>query len=615
MTSLPRLFEELQLAIGGAFQEALQAKVTFLTNKLKDMIKWLKENEEQVKQFGHLLGSLATALFKLFDMAIKTVVSLPGKIQGAGVAIARFLNDTFDLISEEQLEENVNNLGRTAKQAIAIIVTVAATGVSAIVNSLGWLVDSFKAFVSFVKGDTTWNDFGREIDESWERHMTNIENNAASAFFGASDALGLIPKAAEEAEEAVDDYSKAVEDAVDDSEALAAALKEVEKAFQDLQEEVEEELELDVIKRAREQVERELQESFRREDIERNFQDRLDKIKEQGGDKSLKNFERWQEQRQQAAKDHSKRLVDIERSYQQNLKDLQEDFEADANELARKRDAVGLLALERRHKRNLGEAKKARDREKEDAQRSYDEQLEKLKESYEKFEDQITESIEDQIDAAEKAREKEYESFERSLDRQRQLRELHATWEEEDRQRELQKKLDDLGESFADIEGITADGLSGVLGEWEGFFGDLSGLYQSFIAEQQYLNSLIAANAPSPLGLGSPLGLPNDPTAPGFLNNPYYNRGSGRGRGGESTGSENFGQMGQVSSMLAGMFNSIRVPDVAMAGGSLPQRLESAPPQTTKKEIHVTADLTGIDPHMQQVVINTMMEIERNKGG
>ena len=48
----------------------------------------------------------------------------------------------------------------------------------------------------------------------------------------------------------------------------------------------------------------------------------------------------------------------------------------------------------------------------------------------------------------------------------------------------------------------------------------------------------------------------------------------------------------------------------------LPARLPAVPPSRSvdRREIHVTADLLGVDPYMQEVVINTMLEIERNRG-
>ena len=73
------------------------------------------------------------------------------------------------------------------------------------------------------------------------------------------------------------------------------------------------------------------------------------------------------------------------------------------------------------------------------------------------------------------------------------------------------------------------------------------------------------------------------------------------------------GQAGQVSALLAdalaGMKPSIITPQTE-------PRLPAVSPVSSvdRREIHVTADLEGVDPHLQQVVINTMLEIERNRG-
>ena len=75
-----------------------------------------------------------------------------------------------------------------------------------------------------------------------------------------------------------------------------------------------------------------------------------------------------------------------------------------------------------------------------------------------------------------------------------------------------------------------------------------------------------------------------------------------------------YGQAGQVSTMLAGIGVGGNMPMLTVP--QEPSRLPAVGPSSTtdRREIHITADLLGVDPYIQQSVINTMLEIERNRG-
>ena len=132
------------------------------------------------------------------------------------------------------------------------------------------------------------------------------------------------------------------------------------------------------------------------------------------------------------------------------------------------------------------------------------------------------------------------------------------------------------------------------------------------------MNAQMVANVPGP-GLPLTPGVGYHPSAAAGYN-PNAGRWQGqsgrpgRARAGESTGSENFGQAGQVSTLLADILANSR--PLMTIPNQTPPRLPGASPQSTvqRKEIHVTADLSGIDPHLQQMLINTITEIERNRG-
>ncbi|KKM66588.1 hypothetical protein LCGC14_1479710, partial [marine sediment metagenome] len=222
---------------------------------------------------------------------------------------------------------------------------------------------------------------------------------------------------------------------------------------------------------------------------------------------------------------------------------------------------------------------------------------------------------------------------------------------------------------FIDLEGLTREGLSDVAGEWEFFYGELDRYFEDFVsAKEQRLDSLIGKltdfrydleeyeeerladieerkenqrtpSRPQPIPRPSPRST-TGPTsqAPTQSSESYeiarrnadriaiYNRQRQERlrelRAGDVTGYygvgqvdlRNVGQAGQVSALLADALSRGR-PAITIPS-QLPARLPAVPPSRSvdRREIHVTADLLGVDPYMQEVVINTMLEIERNRG-
>jgi len=671
MTSLPRLMEELQLAIGGAFQEALQAKITYMTRKLKELLKWFEENEEQVREFGHFIGVLAEQLFNLLDKVLKFAVSMPGHLEEAGIALAKYYRWLFNLdITDAEIEKRQAKLGVYFKQAITLIITYAAAGISTIVNSLGFAVDIIRGLWQLLKGEIDRFDLGEQLDADWNRHAENIINDAREAANIITDSLGMsfeglsddLEETGDAAEKAAEDFEKLTREAGE----LSEALQKVDDALNDLRKDLGAEMKAEFIQDFRDAIDRAIQESFRREDIERNFQERIRSIEESAEERREGLHDEAAKARLKLASDHSERLLRIEQTYREQLLIIQEDFTFEAEELARKRDTVGILALLRRKNRELKRAEDARNKANKSEDKNYDKQLKQLRDSLKEQGKELDKGIKDQIKRAEDARVKEYENLERSLERQRLIRGLHAQWEKDDFETDKAQRLEDLFDHFIDVEGLTREGLNVVAGEWEFFYGELDRYFEDFVsAKEQRLEGLRAALAAlnvtivTPSGRGSrttgetpatnvaPPGQPvpeppppeqSVPELPTQSSESYeiarrnadriarYNRQRQERlrelRAGDVTGYygvgqvdlRNVGQAGQVSTLLADALSRGR-PAITVPN-QLPARLPAVPPSRSvdRREIHVTADLLGVDPYMQEVVINTMLEIERNRG-
>lgn len=670
MTSLPRLMEELQLAIGGAFQETLQSKITFMSKKLKELLKWFEENKEQVKEFGHFVGTMAEQLFILLDKVIDFAISIPNLLVEAGTALAKYNRLVFGLdLTNEEIEERTTKLGTYFKQAIALIVTYAVAGVSTVVNYVGLAVDNVKALLQFIRGEIDQVELGEQTAEIWNEHMENIISDTREAASIITDALGMsieglgddLEDMGDEAEDAAEDIEK-VTRAVGE---LSAALQGVDDALNKLREELGAEMKAEWIQRYREAVERAIQESFRREDIERNFQERIRDIEDKAEERRQADQNEANKSRLKLAGDHSKRLLKIEQTHRERLRDIEEDFEYEAGELARKRDTVNILALLRRKGRELKKAEQARDKDTKSEKENYKERLKQLRDNLKEQGKQIDKSIEDQIKRAEDARDKDYENLERSLERQRTLRVLRAQWERDDSDEDTRQRLTDLFDYFEDQEGITREGLTDVAREHEWFYGELDEYFEDFISgKEERLKGLIGAladfkdavDAATRTGRGTrttgetpgtqespsrqlnPPPPPPPPTPAEQRSESYYiaRRNADRLaeynrrrqdrlrelREEDTTGYYgvgqvdlmNVGQAGQVSTLLADALSRGR-PTITVPN-QLPARLPPVPPSRSvdRRELHVTADLLGVDPYMQQVVINTMLEIEKNRG-
>lgn len=659
ITSLPRFIEEVQLALGGLFQPAEAERIGFYTETLIKLQTWFDENQDVVDQWAIAIGK-ATGLF--FDF-VEQIEKIPAAIQDAGIAIAKVFGD------ESEIDKNVDNMALHAQQAIALIAYSVGAMIGSMIAAAKVGYDIILGIKDLIAGGIGTDEFVRRIEESNERNKREAREFANSWIEAAIDVLPLLGETAEAIEDVADETENAAIKAME----FADSMDEARAMLDEFQEAAEKELELRILKESRDVIERALKKSFRVEDIERTHQERLDKIIESGEEKRDKENEQYDKAAIKAAKDHSKNLVRIERNYQRRLRDIQKDFEADSKELARRRDAVGLLELERRHNRQLEKEEEAHDLTVADAEEAYAEQKQAMLDSLAEQEIALSESLIEQLDAAEASRKKEYEALERSLDRQKQIRELHAEWEAEDRQTKYDEELEAIGTHLGSIEGLTEAGLTALLGEYEGFYDDVGVLWEAFFAAQTARAAQMVDMwkpypgtelGPGPwasgyvFGDGAPSGIPGGPinrSSPNYSRsspygnyNPanyqpppgdYYQYGPGAGgptplRSGRygpgstpwwmenepllqkwlgSMGRSLFGQAGQVSSLLAG---SLTDSKPSIISPNLPSRLPASTPISSvdRREIHVTADLAGIDPHLQRVVLNTMLEIERNRG-
>lgn len=563
LTSLPRYFEEIRLGIGNAFQPALLVSVDFLTEKLKDLQSWLDENEEQLESFGQNLGTFTEWLLRMGEAITNAFTSLPGLIENVSFAAATALAQALDVASPEEMDERRAHLGEYFAQAVSLLVAFAHGGILVIIESAKTAAAIVGALFTFISegGGHGW----QELDAALEDHNKRMEEARQKAYdtlWTMSELTGLIEKAGDAAEDAGFQFDKAAADLQTLQEALDTANSRLSDFARKMEEEAAE-LAKSISRAATEAA---LRDSWAREDMERSHQARMQAILEQAA-----------ESKKTIARNYSQQRIDIERDYQRRIRDLQRDFEYQASELARSRDAVGLLRLMRTHDKALKDAEIERKDRLADAKAAFAEEM-KL----------MNERIAEQLRKAEEAHRLQLEDYERMKARERQIDALHAQWAEEDRQAAYAKQLAELLIQMGNIEGITQEGLMDLIDLWRLYFGDLT---DAAITYMNKLNQVIR-----PGGKYTPAGW--NPVLPTGPRGPY-----------------GYGQGGRVSHMMSPADVSLADRLFQRAQPSPIPRVPTSDMRSERKEITVKVSAEGLEPYIQRLVANSLLEIERNASG
>jgi hypothetical protein len=423
-------------------------------------------------------------------------------------------------------------------------------------------INLVKAGLAAAKGD--FEEADRLLKEAFDTGEIekNVRRVMGEVAVSVGQFTGALAKAAEE-EESVGFQTRQL---ADDMEALQASMEKANAKLTDFLNKMQEDTAELALKQARAATEAALRESYRQEDLARRHADNVARIMEGAAQSQRDAMER-----------HSQNRISIERDYQRQVRDLQRDFEYEAEELARSRDAVGLLRAMRNHNKQLEDAKIAKNDQRKDADIAY--RLER--QAIDARKQEALQSL-----AEQEAREEE--EFQRGLKRQQELQALHDKWAEEDRKRKYAKQLADMLKQFKSLEGMTDEKLDELLDRWRLYFGDLVDLA---LAEMQRVATITAT------GTGISQSGANVITLPPMIGPPPP----------PSTGPT--GQMGLVSQMLAGIG---RYKDIV---SRVPPTNAAAANQSSRKDISVDVSGAALDPYIQRIVANSILEIERNVSG
>ena len=576
--ALPSYYEEIKLSLGSAFAPVYTMAMGEWETFLKNLVKWLQDNEDELKEWGTELSDFVSGSGKIFlqlllDL-VKVIPALTSAIPDLAEEIANTLGPALG-VSIEQMDAAGDEL-----QTLLKLIIMYSSGVEAAKKLATEKYGSILGEEGTFLGDLT--NLGKqpalqlaELVGIMDDVMSGVVTPETETYFETfnekfrelMESYDMYEDVSDEAANSTDTVTSAMEAQAIAAQKLDDALTSANYDLTQFKKKLDEEAATRAVKAQREEIIAAIQLARKHEDIERNNSERIKTILENAADSKL-----------DLTNDLAEAQYEVERDHQKRLQELLEQFNYDANELARKRDAVGLLALIRRNKKELKDEETAVSERRVTAEENYKKTLAKMDENLKK-----------QLEKAEEARQSDYESLERSLAREAELKALYDQWEEEDRQKSIDKTLQTMWDGFKTMDGMTKNGLNQLLSDWGAYFNGLATLVTNGY------NLVASIGKTKVTSVAGSTSIPNIPAGTSIYGTSTYD-----------PKTRNIGQAGQVSSLLINSLNAYnlkRIPSVA------PSAQNKSP-----NDMHITVDGEGLDPYIQRVVANTLLEVERNRG-
>ncbi len=557
--SLVRLQEDLKIAFGGLFQGVMRVQVERTTELIKKLAEWLENNQDAIEELGDKAGMVFGLILDLLEKIGSVVIKLPGSLK----QVAADLLVIMGIMDQKDAEERVSKAGQAAKQLAAILIGVFTTAGQLIGHLLSAIGEDIEALWAFLKREITFQEMIDRTNAA-EAELKDWGSNLQGVFSENVRKAGEFTGAIETADKATDDLGNTAKQTANDVGVLSDAFGKANESLAEFYYQMQQDVLEQQIQEQRAEIEAALREAWRLEDLARRRNEQINQILQNANDAQ-----------EQALRQSAQNKLDIERNYRRQLRDIQDRFEYDASELARARDAIGLLRLMRQKKREMAEAKKARDDAVKDNQINYKRQLAEIdrqrQEQLQRLEDQFA---------------REEEEFQRNKDREKQIQDLHDRWEDEDRKRQYAKRLADLLKNLKGMEGITDTELDALYTYWETYFGDLLTLAQQKQAEITAIIQQSATDATNAFN-----NMNNSGYAPGTHIYP---------------GQTPTGQDAQVSQLLANPSWITPRPTKASMSPTTQRSSDS-------RQLEVIVRGEAMDPYIQRQLALALMEIERNR--
>ena len=596
-----RYADDLKVQIGQIFQPSRAVLVQEYTQLLQDAAKWFEENSESVEFLSKVLADATVQVLKLVNALLTTAVNIPSTIRDAGVEVAQYFAAIFDIASPEEIARRTDSITTYFFQALSLVGGFISASVTGIVNSLKLINYVVDATIAKIRGN----------DDEVKRNLTEFQNLydnfgqlLQDSFGGAvvkiGEYTGLIGEATTETEDMTTTSVDLLSDLNDGLEDTSAKVEKVVNKFKDLRDAIQNALDkraIDDVERAFDELERQavdaLRDSFRRQDIEKRYQERLADIRAKARESQSEFDQEAAEERIDLAEETAKRREEIEKDYARRIEDILADFAFNVDELARSRDAVGILRLIRQKNKDLSDAKKDRDRDLADEADNAAERQEDLEKRLEKRRRTIQDSLADEIADAEKARQEDLANLELSNQRDQQIRELQEQFKQAARERAFARELQDFEKQYRQLLEDLDVNLNSQTLSWVLYFTNLFNIVDQGLGD---IEQLYRDFDPS-TGFNLP-GIPN----PDDLTPPPL---PGTGTGGNRR-TPTIGQAGIVSQLLGNnvpsLFNNF-YPQTPIRGGDY---------GNSYKRVEVVVDAPTLEPYFQRMLVTTISEIERN---
>lgn len=567
LTSLPRYYEQIQMEMGGIFQPAYTRIIFEWKEILSGILKFLQDNRDELEALGENLGETIGVLMDAF----KDLMALMPDLSTTFQDFLKMMGQTDEQAEHfSKLSTAVDTFNKAFILAKATVAGLFALMEARIKTLAAPLIKLFELLTTSTKDldqvKTKLKEFGDTLGPLFQPAINVGAKEYLDAYNKSiMDSVGLLDQLNKKTEENATANNRAAimqQKQTDALEQMATKLKQ-------LKEQLEEQAAAEALQRQRQTIQETLQRQWAQEDAERAHAERIQQI-----------IESAEEQRQNLIKSAEEGRLQVEEDYRKRLQEIQEDFEFDANELVRKRDAVGLLSLIRQNKRQLAKEKE-----------SYEDRKKQAEENFKKAMEQIDKSLQEQLKKAEEARQKEIEATQRQYAREQELKNLQNQWAAEDRARETQKALEDLVKQYASMDGVTKEGLNKLLADWGDYFVQLEAIIASYYG---------AIAAMSPPSYSTPY-VQYDDTGNETLHGPGT---------GARYDTPNVGQAGLVTSLLT--------PSRTMNASALSNVPTTPTPAVTPgrgvdtKHIIVEVKGNALEPYMQRVLVQGLLEIERN---
>jgi len=550
------LIDKIREEAGNIFTQASYEQLKAANEMLQKLFDYLKDHRKDLSVLSDDFAAMVKSVLKVSE----TLLQLAGTV----AKLNPLIKAVQELREELGMSSDVMDIfldGLTAGTQVIAMAVGGFTKMFTMLEHIPELIDKFAKYrtsqLSLDEYKKYYTNLFKEIDDAGNKAFLSV----SQPLIEEKTNLDNVTEATNNAAEAAENLAKI------NSEKLAKAVDDANTQLKKLKDSQEEAASDRAIKAQRDEIEQELQLQWAREDQERRYTETIKEI--------LQNAE---DQKTELVKQAADNRLEIEVDYRRRLQELLDDYNREASELARKRDAVGMLALARKYKSDLEKEKKSYSERKEEAEKSYRESMEALDKSTQK-----------QLEKAEQARQKELVEYQRNLDRQAELKRLHDQWEQEDRDRQLQKALQDLANGFVSMDGMTKEGLDSLLTRWGNYFTNL--------------NEIIAAGVANANSLYSQLDMGGNVT----FSDPY----GGGAPFDSNSRSMNKGQSGLVSDLLTP--GNIGNVDNAFKIGQTPYVTPSRVGYE-RRDINVKVDGNALTPHIQRVLVKSLEEIERNRG-